>query len=194
MSHEQHIPVHEQRETTHLSSEQLKQHHEQLEKSRQEQAERTRPSNERDIMQAEQLAKVEAQSSDEIQKTAAEEPQTEKRGRTSEDKAHSFATTMHHVRRELSSPERTFSKLIHQPIIEKTSEVAGKTIARPSGIVGATIAACIGLLSIYSIAQFAGFSLSGSEMPLLLAIGFVLGLIGEWAYKAVRTIVAPQHG
>lgn len=109
-------------------------------------------------------------------------------------KEHSFNTTMHHVRQNLSKPEKQLSKFIHQPAVEKTSEVLGKTVARPSGIAGATIAAFIGLLSIYSVAKFAGFQLSGSEMPLLLIIGFVIGLFVEWAYKAMRSLVSSRIG
>lgn len=109
-------------------------------------------------------------------------------------KEHSFNTTMHHVRRSLSKPERQLSKFIHQPAIEKTSEVLGKTVARPSGIMGATVAAFIGLLSIYSVAKFAGFQLSGSEMPFLLLGGFALGLFLEWIYKSTRSILGRRAG
>jgi hypothetical protein len=107
---------------------------------------------------------------------------------TKKDKDHSFNTIMHHARSQMSKPEQTFSKIIHTPAIEKTSEVVGKTIARPSGIAGAAVAACVGLLSIYSIAKFAGFQLSGSEMPLLLASGFAIGLFSEWVIKSTRSL------
>lgn len=109
---------------------------------------------------------------------------------TKQDKEHSFNTIMHHARNQMTKPEQTFSKIIHTPIVEKTSEVVGKTIARPSGIVGAATAAAMGLLSIYSIAKFAGFQLSGSEMPLLLALGFATGLFCEWLFKSTRSLFA----
>ena len=104
------------------------------------------------------------------------------------EKKHSFNTTMHHVRKDLKPTERTFSKLIHQPVVEKTSEAVGKTIARPSGLIGAAVAACIGLLFIFGVAKYAGFELSGSEMPLLLLIGLVIGLFTEWVYKSIRSL------
>lgn len=194
MSHEKHIQVHEKHETTHLSAEQLKAHHEQLEKARHEKAEHAKRSSEHDhIRNAEQLAKAEATASSELTSNQAEKPAHE-RSYTREDKAHSFNTTMHHVRQQLTGPQKVFSKVIHQPVVEKTSEFVGKTVARPSGILGATIAACIGLLSIYSIARFAGFSLSGSEMPLLLIGGFIAGLLIEWIFKSLRSILMPQRG
>lgn len=108
---------------------------------------------------------------------------------TKAEKNKSFKTTMHHVRKDLSMPERTLSRVIHQPIIEKASEVAGKTIARPSGMIGATVAALIGLAFVFGVAKYAGFSLSGSEMPLLLIGGMLLGLFSEWAYKALKSLL-----
>lgn len=120
-------------------------------------------------------------------------PQSEQRQpnpvHTKKDKDHAFDTVMHHVRSEMSAPERTFSRFIHKPAVEKTSEFVGKTVARPSGITGAAVAAALGLFSVYSIARFAGFQLSGSEMPLLLAGGFIIGLITEWFYKSVRSVL-----
>ncbi len=55
-------------------------------------------------------------------------------------------TIMHHARSQMSKPEQSFSRFIHTPVVEKTSEVLGKTVARPSGIAGAAIAACDGSL------------------------------------------------
>lgn len=115
MSNEKHIPVKELQETTHLSSEQLKSHHEQLEASRSERAEKATSNNEHEKQRAEQLANAEARSSEEITSALSEKPQTEARRLNKEDKEHAFATTMHHVRQNLSKPERSFSKFIHQP-------------------------------------------------------------------------------
>lgn len=125
------------------------------------------------------------------------QPQSEQRSQqtahtTKKDKELAFDTIMHHTRSQMSKTERTFSKLIHQPAVEKTSEALGKTVARPSGIAGATVAAGIGLLSVYSVAKFAGFQLAGSEMPLLLAGGFLAGLFVEWAYKSMRAIIGKR--
>lgn len=134
--------------------------------------------------------KEQAISGAEYHKPQSEQRQPHPHGRTKKDKKVAFDTIMHDVRTNMSKPEQTFSKLIHQPVVEKTSEIAGKTIARPSGIAGAALAACIGLLSIYSVARFAGFQLSGSEMPLLLALGFIAGMLAEFIYKSIRSIAA----
>lgn len=111
---------------------------------------------------------------------------------TREDKRRSFNTTMHHVRKDLPKTERTFSKVIHQPVIEKTSEFVGKTVARPSGVLGATIAGFIGLLLVFGVAKRVGFALSGSELPILLAAGLIIGLITEWFHKSIRSLLSSR--
>lgn len=186
MSQESYKPSskkHESYEPTHES----KKHQHEVEKLRHERAERADHSPEKAATEARQSVQHEAISGAETHRPHSETRQTDQI-RTKDDRIHSFNTTMSHVRQKLSKREKGFSKLIHQPTVEKVSDIAGKTLARPSGIVGGTIAAFIGLLSVYGVAKFAGFPLSGSEMPLFLAIGFLLGLVVEVIYKAVRSI------
>ncbi len=177
---------HESGAETH--SESLKQHHERLQKNHEKSVE---SGHERSQRTEEALKEVHEQaiSGDEFQKPQAEVRQPHVANNKVE-KERSFNTTMHHVRNNLSRTEKTFSKIIHKPVVEKTSEIVGATVARPSGIAGATIAAFIGLLLVYGVARFAGFELAGSEMPILLLIGFVAGLIIEWVYKSAKSIVS----
>jgi glutamate/tyrosine decarboxylase-like PLP-dependent enzyme len=179
---------HENNAETHANKQELAKHHERLAEHHEKEATQ---SHEKGIRTQEALREVHEQaiSGKEFQKPQSEHRQPEP-ANTKEAKVRSFNTTMHHVRNNLSRPERTFSKFIHKPLVEKTSEVVGATIARPSGMAGATIAAFIGLLSVYGVARFAGFELSGSEIPLLLAIGFVAGLLFEWLYKSAQSLFA----
>lgn len=186
MAHE-HAPKHEHKSHEHESRPHaLDKHHERLRKLHEKAAEAATKSIEREITEARQAVRSETAH---VEATLSPQEKAMFVPRhTKVDKLHSFNTTMHHVRQSLKAPERTFSKLIHQPMVEKVSEVAGKTVARPSGVIGATFAAALGLLLIYGIARFAGFSLSGSEMPLLLAIGFGIGLFVEWVFKSIRSL------
>lgn len=163
-------------------------HAEKLNQNRHEKAERARGGQEQAKTEAQHQVEQEAISGKEIAPQQSEKVAHIDQRTRSEQKLDSFNTTMHHVRQKLSKPERTLSKVIHQPVVEKASEVAGKTIARPSGVIGGTVAAFVGLLSVYGIAKFAGFSLTGSEMPILLAGGFALGLFVEWVGKAAHSI------
>ncbi len=178
-----------ERSNNEIDHDQANQHKERLQHHHEKLAEEAR-SNTRNELEARHEVHEHAISSTEHNRPQAEQRQSAA-PTTKADKEHSFNTTMAHVRHNLSRPEKNFSKFIHKPAVEKTSEVLGKTIARPSGIVGATVAAFIGLFSVYGIAKFSGFPLSGSEMPLLLLSGFVVGLFIEWAYKAIRAILTP---
>lgn len=190
MSHETHhqrVENHHEAPKNHEND--IRQH--EVEKTRHERAERANDNHEHAATEARHSVRQEAISGEE-RYSAHTENLSPPPIRTREDRITSFNTTMSHVRANLSKPEKTLSKFIHQPVVEKVSEVAAKTIARPSGIIGGTIAAFIGLLSVYGVAKFAGFTLSGSEMPLLLLAGFVAGLIIEWVLKATRALFSAK--
>lgn len=102
---------------------------------------------------------------------------------TRADRERSFQATMHHVRSQLNRSERILSKVIHQKQVEQISEVAGKTIARPSGLLGATSIVAIGLTIVLLIARHTGFKLSGSEFWILLCAGYIVGLSVEFIRK-----------
>lgn len=172
-------------------SQELDQHKERLEHSRHEAANRARSTHEQAKAEAARAVEQEAVSGKELP-PVQENRQPSPHHTRSEEKIHSFNTTMHHVRQQLSKPDQILSKIAHQPVVEKVSEITGKTIARPSGVIGGTVAALFGILSVYGVAKFAGFSLTGSEMPLLLLIGFVAGLLIEWAVKATKSLFSAQ--
>lgn len=189
----EHIPVRHEKNHSKEHTVDTKEHLKKVEASRAEKAgEHSASEKHHEADKARYEVQEQAISGAEYEQPTSEQPQHQ----PVYDKAakeHSFNTTMHHVRRNLTKPERQLSKFIHQPVVEKTSEVLGKTVARPSGIMGATLAAFIGLLSVYSVAKFAGFQLSGSEMPLLLLLGFVLGLFLEWVYKSSKSIFSKSR-
>lgn len=83
------------------------------------------------------------------------------------------------IRRHLSAPQRTLSKVIHQPIISATSEAAGKTISRPSGILGGSIMAFVGTSGYLYLAKHQGFKYNYVVFLALFLGGFALGLILE---------------
>lgn len=83
------------------------------------------------------------------------------------------------IRRHLSAPERTLSKVIHQPVVRAVSEVSGKTISRPSGLLGGGILAFTGTTGYLLLAKNQGFKYNYAVFLALFAGGFVLGLILE---------------
>jgi hypothetical protein len=83
------------------------------------------------------------------------------------------------IRRKLPGPQRVLSKVIHQPVVRVVSETAGKTISRPSGLLGGGLVAFLGTTSYLYLARHLGFTYNYLVFLLLLAGGFILGLALE---------------
>ncbi len=97
-----------------------------------------------------------------------------------------YRQTMASVQRKLTPASRAFSKAIHLPAVEKTSEALERTVMRPSVVAGATWSAAIVGLIFYLTARFYGWPLSGSEMLIALACGALLGLAIESFGRLLR--------
>lgn len=97
-----------------------------------------------------------------------------------------YRQTMKRVQRKLPANQRRFSKVIHNPVVETASDVAGGTIARPSGLLAGGITSLIVNLLVIIVCRYYGY-----EYNYLLGIlgflgGFVLGVTAEFAYRAIR--------
>jgi hypothetical protein len=99
---------------------------------------------------------------------------------------HAPATVLKHVRTQLPTFERQFSKVIHNNTIEKISDLAGDTVARPSGILGGAIVALIGVSFMNYNARKGGFRLSGGEFVSFMLIGWILGVILEKLWRKIK--------
>ncbi|MBW3538625.1 hypothetical protein KY386_04010 [Candidatus Parcubacteria bacterium] len=102
------------------------------------------------------------------------------------DKAAAYAQTLASLQRRLTPGSRAFSRLIHAPAVESASEALGKTVARPSVTLGATLTSLLVGGFFYLTARRYGFVLSGSEFVLSLLAGAVLGLVAEGVFKLFR--------
>jgi hypothetical protein len=92
------------------------------------------------------------------------------------------------IRRKLPLPERTLSAVIHQPVVRAVSEAAGKTISRPSGLLGGSLVAFVGTGAYLYLARHIGFTYNYLVFLLLLGAGFIVGLSLELlVYLAMRS-------
>ena len=132
-------------------------------------------------------AKIEKQPTGERQEPAKEGGP--KRTNTGLGRKLAYAETMASVQRHLPTMSRAFSKVIHNPAVEKTSEVAGATVLRPSVTLGATFTALLVGGTTYWLAKHNGYAVSGSTILLSLLVGGLFGLIVEGISKAFR----PKH-
>lgn len=94
-------------------------------------------------------------------------------------KQQAFDRTMDKVRSELSPVERQLSKFVHQKTVDRISTVGAKTVARPSGILGGGIAACLGSSFILYYAKHLGFTYNYGVFVVLFFGGFLLGILVE---------------
>ena len=97
----------------------------------------------------------------------------------------SFKRQMKEVQTDLSPVGRTFSKIIHNKVIEKASDVVGSTVARPNAILAGSVSAFVLTLAVYVIAKNIGYQLSGFETIGAFIVGWVIGTV----YDYLRLIV-----
>ncbi len=99
---------------------------------------------------------------------------------TKAGKKAAFNATMKDARAQMSAPSRTFSKIIHNRPVEKTSEVIGATVARPNALLAGSVAAFILTLAVYLVARYYGYPLTGSESIAAFIIGWLLGILFDY--------------
>ena len=174
---------------------------EQLDQARLEHQERLRNTRERESREADMERRSVEQASAEAKEAAAAhekeqkqvEPElspAEKRKAKTSDRTkitteQSFKRVMKDTQSELSAPSRNFSKFIHIKPIEKVSEVAGNTIARPNAILFGSLSAFIIVAVLVIWAKNAGYALSGFETIAAFIIGYLIGVIIDFVRIAV---------
>jgi hypothetical protein len=141
---------------------------------------------ERNQKDNQEVAKQEAlEAANKAEKDAKQEeaPKEKRRDTISERKSKqkaNFNKTMSETQAHMSPAVRSFSKLIHNKSVEKTSEVIGSTVARPNAILAGSVTAFSLSLVIYLIANYNGYPLSGSETIAAFIIGWVIGLLFDY--------------
>jgi hypothetical protein len=97
-----------------------------------------------------------------------------------------YKRSLERIRSQLPAPQRLFSKISHQPIIDKAGEVGSRTIARPSGILGGGTVTLIGSGFLLYMAKRYGFEYNLTAFILFFIGGFFLGLVIELALRLIR--------
>jgi hypothetical protein len=117
-----------------------------------------------------------------------QQPAAEHRGGRPIGKAErdaSFDTTMQEVRTHMSPASQAFSKVIHNKAVEKVSDAASSTVARPNAILAGSVFAFILTLAVYLIAKNLGYTLSGFETIGAFIAGWALGI----AYDFLKVMI-----
>jgi hypothetical protein len=130
---------------------------------------------------------VERGSAEKKGKEASSSPAKRRHGVVS--KKERDASYKHHMKQlqsELKPTQRAFSKFIHNPVIEKTSDVVGNTVARPNAVLSGAIVAFVLVLAVYLISKFYGYTLSGFETIGAFIVGWILGILYDF-FKVMIT-------
>ncbi len=98
-----------------------------------------------------------------------------------------YDRTMIRVQKKLSLPNRYLSKAIHSPLLDKPAEVAGKTVARPSSMVGGALFALIGTSIMLWIAQNYGYQYNFLTAIITFVLGMIIGLLCEAMWRLLRS-------
>jgi hypothetical protein len=79
------------------------------------------------------------------------------------------------ARKQLNPPQKLLSEIMHRQLVEDLSEATGKTVARPSGILGGGIVAFVGTALYYYLTKNYGYTYNYFIFVMLLICGFILG-------------------
>jgi hypothetical protein len=93
------------------------------------------------------------------------------------------------IQRQLKPADKVLSKVIHQPVVRAVSEVAAKTVSRPSGLLGGGIVAFLGSAAYLYFTKYIGLPYNYFLFTLLFVGGFVIGLSLElivWSLTSYR--------
>ena len=159
---------------------------EQLEKRAEELAENKAELSPRDAEATAERARFEAlESSVSVETTKSAEVKKDKpvsrRGPISKKQKNvSYKKTMVQVQAQMKPVKRVFSKFIHNPVIEKTSDVVGSTVARPNAVLAGAVSAFVLTLIVYIVAKTIGYSLSGFESIAAFIVGWTIGIVYDY--------------
>lgn len=99
------------------------------------------------------------------------------------EKKQSFKKTMQRVRSNLTKPEQLFSKLVHLKPVELTTDIAAKTVFRPTPILVGGLFSTIITGSIYLLARLRGYGIPGVGWVI---VSFILGYMAGLFIDLVR--------
>lgn len=101
-------------------------------------------------------------------------------------KSEALRRTLNRTRKHLSKPQRTLSKVVHQPVIDSVSKLGAQTIARPTGLLTGSILALGGSSYLLYSAKHYGYEYNYLAVLLLFAGGYVAGLVIELLAHALH--------
>jgi hypothetical protein len=179
-SEAQHTPEHHYKsaETVHKKPESA--HHN---------VEKTKDEIDRTIESLKNIAEKQAISSSELKtKESTQEEKPHHIRLTKNIKQSAYKKTLKNVQKQLPPTQRTFSKIIHKPVIDNISNVASKTVARPTGILSGGVGALAGSITLYYLSKQYGFVYNFLVYFLLFIAFYCAGILIELLIKFIISL------
>lgn len=181
-------------EKLHVPQQESVQHHENIERAKEHleslrskaEAEGKKHGSAEHVEHAQKSAEVQAISGKEMSPAESSKdakPNTGYVNRELKDMA--FKRSLNTARRQMNAPSKVLSKVMHQAAVEKISEVAGATVARPSGLLGGGLFALLGTSILLWVTKHYGYTYNYLMFFMLFIGGFALGMLGELAFKTL---------
>ena len=163
-----------------------KEHLEKLDTKLEKEIEQSGGNPENDVLEARRSIEQQAVSGKETMPDSSEKSSST--SITKAEKTRTYKMTMNRMQSKLSPTSKSFSKFIHTPFVEKSSEVLGASVARPSGILGAGIIGFVGFTTVIYFAKRNGFEISNryALVVILFVGGWALGLLVELVIRALK--------
>jgi len=98
----------------------------------------------------------------------------------------SYSRAMTRVRKHLPAPSRALSKIVHSPLLDKPSELASKTVARPSSMLGGGLFAMIGTALLLWTVNKHGYEYNYLAVAVLFLGGAIAGLAAEGTIRLLK--------
>lgn len=151
-----------------------------------ERAEREASSSEREkaTHEAHKTAEKEAVSGKEHASSTEKQHQREPVHRNL--KKQTYKATMQRVEAKLPAYQRRFSQVINNDTVDAVSNVASRTVARPSALLGGSVVAFLALIVFTFYANSLGFEVSSGSFVIFVLLGWALGLMVEAVIKLFR--------
>ena len=164
-------------------------HHEQHNKLKHNHEKGTEASKDlvNNIDQIKQSIEASALSKDQYNSGNSETKQPHTYRITKQIKQDAYQRTLKHAQKHMSKTEKAFSKTIHNPVVEKVSDVGAKTIARPSGLLFGSLLAFISSTAVLYISKHNGFKYNFLFFAIIFIGGYFCGLILELFYKSFKS-------
>ena len=111
---------------------------------------------------------------------------------TDQQKAYNYETSdtlpraLVQARRQLKPAERAFSKVIHNPTVEVVSNIAGGTVARPSGLLWGSFFSFVATTLFFVISKAYGYEYNAFVAIGAFVGGFGLGLVLEFLTRKLH--------